>query len=159
MKCAKCKLPTQLGTCPIIHVKSLEKAARLAREHCAADDGLPALIEWNLGAYQILRDEEAVRELLKKTRAAFNKRELEQAMELAEQALTQASQTLKNDHWLRADALNLRACVNLSQGFNLEARSDLDCAQQILSEWPDAAPQLSESIENNLARCKRDMGY
>jgi hypothetical protein len=140
-------------------VQSLEKALRLAREHGGTEEGLTALIEWNLGAYQILREEEAVKELLSKTRAAYGKRELDEAMELADQALALASEKLKGDHWLNADALNLRACVNLSKGFYSAAREDLDYARQILSEWPEAAAHLSEAIESNLARCKRDMGY
>lgn len=139
-------------------ISTLEKAGKIVANK-PQGAGLRQTISFNMDLFRLQKYEHELKKMLEDVRSAYRKRDFEKAAELAEEALAQALRTVKADHWLRADALNLRACVALSRGFYQEARSDLDLAAVILSEWTEQAESLSETVERNLEICKRDMGF
>ncbi len=140
-------------------IAMLEKARKIALSNCPAGHELPATINWNLDYFRGLAVEAGVKDLLQETRAAYKNHDYELCSRLASDAVSRAIAGLKIDHWLSADALHHRACVKMAQGFYSEARADFSQALAILSEWPEKGARLSELVENNLDRCRREMGF
>lgn len=140
-------------------IKMLEKAKKIAEANCEAGHELPANIAWNMEYYHGIEQETHVKDLLARVRAAHKTGKHEDAMELADKAVSEAFTLLKGDHWLSAEALHHRACVKMGQGFYSDARGDFDQALAILSEWPEQCAKLIELANTNLEKCRNDMGY
>lgn len=105
------------------------------------------------------KNESLVRKTLDRVKYFLHQHKLQEADELAGEAVAQAHELLRADHWMTADALNHRACAKVKQGFYGEARRDFEDALVILEEWPEQSADLVELVQNNLDKCRRDMGF
>lgn len=105
------------------------------------------------------QDESLVKKTLDRVKVLLREHKLQEASDLAAEAVEQAYRLLKADHWLTADALNHRACARVRQGFYSDARSDFENALVILNEWPECSSDLLELVQGNLNKCRRDMGF
>jgi tetratricopeptide (TPR) repeat protein len=90
---------------------------------------------------------------------ARKKRRYDEAEGHIEKALAEVHSGLRRDHWYSADVLNQLGCLTYERGNLSEAREIWWQAEQICQEWPKACAYLLPTVQDNIARARKELGF
>jgi hypothetical protein len=91
--------------------------------------------------------------------AARRQHRWEEAQVHVDKAMAEVESNLRRDHWFSAEVLNQLACLTYERGNFVEAREIWCQAEQVCEEWPNFCKHIATTVQENLARVRRELGF